>query len=344
MKERKAEISNAPQGLLPITHEKAYRLSAPVQRAGAADELNRQITETKVEVKLGDLIGMAPELARKLRWSITKTRKPLNKPTKGVLMQESAFPFMQDDDLEPVLEYDALDMLELPRVDSLYIATGDDVGLKTGSIVVSDPYLQYLADLPEGKAPKQVYVARVSESLRVVFPVVAGKYRVESVTDSGSQIVSMALRTAEKLMLNWDPDVQIYMQSANGQLKKSAGLARNVPFLFGDITVYLQVHVIDQPAYKVLLGRPFEILTESTIRNKTDGSQTLTIRDPNSKKRVTMPTHVRGEFSIATQPKPVNNRATMEEVLDEDEPGQSDKGKEREQEPTDMGFHQSSRN
>ncbi len=136
-----------------------------------------------------------------------------------------------------------------------------------------------------------------STSLRVVFPVVFGRERVECVMDTGSQIVSMALKLAERMGMFWDPDITIYMQSANGQLKKSAGLARNVPFAFGDITVYLQVHIIDQPAYQILLGRPFDVLTESITQNHRNGSQSVTIRDPNSGKRITLPTHARGSFS-----------------------------------------------
>jgi hypothetical protein len=117
------------------------------------------------------------------------------------------------------------------------------------------------------------------------------------------------------------------MQSANGSLKKSAGLAKNVAFLFGDITVYLQVHVIDQPAYKILLGRPFEILTATTVQNRTDGSQIITIKDPNTGGRCTIPTHNRGTFSNPKQPtrdsptqESVGRRTTVESVPDEDDP------------------------
>jgi hypothetical protein len=92
--------------------------------------------------------------------------------------------------------------------------------MEVGNMVVSDPYLLYLSSLGPDEIPKQVYVANDSESLRVVFPRVNGQGFIEAVVDSGSQIVSMALLEAEKMDLLWDPDVQIYMQSANGQLWK----------------------------------------------------------------------------------------------------------------------------
>ena len=34
-------------------------------------------------------------------------------------------------------------------------------------------------------------------------------------------------------------------------------------------------------AYKVLLGQPFDIITESLVKNKKDGGQTLMLSDPN---------------------------------------------------------------
>ena len=60
------------------------------------------------------------------------------------------------------------------------------------------------------------------------------------------------------------------------------GLAKNVLFLFGTIMVYLQVHIIRDPAYQVLLGRLFDAITESNIQNLADGGQMVTLRDPNS--------------------------------------------------------------
>ena len=72
------------------------------------------------------------------------------------------------------------------------------------------------------------------------------------------------------------------MQSANGEVDRSLGLVRNVPIQIGDITLYVQIHVICNPAYDILLGRPFDILTESVVRNFANEDQTITIRNPNS--------------------------------------------------------------
>jgi hypothetical protein len=97
------------------------------------------------------------------------------------------------------------------------------------------------------------------------------------------------------LEVTWDPDITVHMQSANRTLEQTLGLAKNVPFLFGHITVYLQVHVIGKPAYKVLLGRPFDTITESEVKNARDGGQSLTLTDPNTGERCVMHTHERGK-------------------------------------------------
>jgi hypothetical protein len=104
----------------------------------------------------------------------------------------------------------------------------------------------------------------------------------------------MAQEVAVEMGIGWDPDVFIYMQSANGQVEQSVGLARNVAFRFEGVTLYLQVHIIRNPAYKVLLGRPFEVLTKLAASNGADGSQLLTLTDPNTQKRCVVPTFKRG--------------------------------------------------
>ncbi|KAJ6630024.1 hypothetical protein B0H10DRAFT_1694144, partial [Mycena sp. CBHHK59/15] len=133
------------------------------------------------------------------------------------------------------LEWDALSLEELLAVSTYYITTEADNGVPKGAVMSKDPYMQYLESLPSHEAPKQVDIAKESASLRTIFPLVNTQFKIEAVMDSGSQIVLMSLADAQKLMLSWDPDIQIYMQSANSQLEKTVGLVKNVPFQFGDV-------------------------------------------------------------------------------------------------------------
>src|SRR5277367_101453 len=100
----------------------------------------------------------------------------------------------------------------------------------------------------------------------------------------------MSEATCHDLGLAYDPAIILNMQLANGNINASLGLSRNVPFQICKITLYLQVHVIHSPAYDVLLGRPFDILTESVVRNFANEDQTITIRDNNTGTRATIPT------------------------------------------------------
>jgi hypothetical protein len=98
------------------------------------------------------------------------------------------------------------------------------------------------------------------------------------------------------LGLIYDPTVVLNMQSANGEVDKSLGLVRNVPFQLGSVTIFLQVHIIRSPAYDILLGRPFDVLTKSVVRNFANKEQTITITDPNSGISATIPTFQRGSI------------------------------------------------
>jgi hypothetical protein len=90
--------------------------------------------------------------------------------------------------------------------------------------------------------------------------------------------------------LAYDPSIKLNMQSANGEVDQSLGLSRNVPCKINTITLYLQIHIIRSPAYDILLGRPFDVLTKSAVKNFPNEDQTITIIDPNTKCSVTIPT------------------------------------------------------
>ncbi|KNZ81653.1 hypothetical protein J132_11006 [Termitomyces sp. J132] len=91
------------------------------------------------------------------------------------------------------------------------------------------------------------------------------------------------------------------MESANSQVNTSVGLAKNVPFTFAKgFTIYLQVHIFVKPAYTVLLGCPFDTLTESNIQNLQGGSAIITIRNPNTGCWTALPTLQRGKVNKVT--------------------------------------------
>ena len=100
--------------------------------------------------------------------------------------------------------------------------------------------------------------------------------------------MSEVVRTA--LALPYNPDIELNMVLANGGMDQSLSLAQNVPFLIGELTLYLQVHILWSLAYDILLGQPFDILMQSVVHNFRNESQMITKVDPNIIKKVMVPT------------------------------------------------------
>ena len=127
-----------------------------------------------------------------------------------------------------------------------------------------------------------------------------GVGEVESLLDPGSQIVSLSREVATALQVMWDPDIVVHMES----IREDSWSSQEYSLCFVPITVYLHVHVIEKVAYKVLLGRPFDTITESVVKNPKDGSQFLTLTDLNTGQCCVMNTHERGKPPFVLQ-KPI---------------------------------------
>jgi hypothetical protein len=134
-----------------------------------------------------------------------------------------------------------------------------------------------------------------SHALRAITLKIEGLHEVECILDSGSQIVSISEAVWQTLNRKLNPLWKITMQSANGSRDESLGLIENLEFEIGGMKLFVQAHIIRNPAYDVLLSRPFDILTASHIKNYRNESQTITLTDANSGKMVSIPTVPRGQ-------------------------------------------------
>jgi hypothetical protein len=108
--------------------------------------------------------------------------------------------------------------------------------------------------------------------------------------DPSCQIVTMSEAVCIVLSIMYDPNICLNMVSVNSAVSQLLSLVKNVPFKIGEITVYLQVHVLCQPASNILLGQPFDMLTKSVVVNYHNENQTITIIDPNTGRKATVPT------------------------------------------------------
>ena len=167
-----------------------------------------------------------------------------------------------------------------------------------GSTIIKDPYEIFLSTTPVGCRPNLLTVAKETSALRSILPLINHHLFVESILDPGSQVISMAEEACHSLGLTYDLEVKLSMQSANGEIDEMLGLAQNVPIQIGMIMLYFQFHIVRNPAYDILLGRPFDVLVESIVRNFENESQTVTIHDPNTGKTATVPT-----FTHRTHPR-----------------------------------------
>lgn len=306
-------------------------------------DILKSIRDTIVPVKLGSLIDSNPKIRRALETGPSKSRRPnFVQTTEGDVLAAKVQNFMTRrvpmevgddpaDDPEDVDEEENADssvrlvetnLVTLDKDGNICqvlmfdtfpeIVTSSTHELEEGSIIIGDPVVQYFESLGEGETPKEIIipVAELSGPLRCLHPEIKG-VTVESITDCGSQIVSMGEETATRLKLKWDTTMTILMQAANKQYQQTLGLARNVPFKFRGITLYLQVHILRTAPYEVLLGRPFEMLAETVFASKKNGDVEVTITDPYSGKQTTLATHPRGHLkkmkdqSAAEKPKVV---------------------------------------
>ena len=283
---------------IPKLLEPGFKNRAPLQLDERAKELVQDALKNTICITTEDLLNVSEPMRQELKKLLMKKR-----------MEKKSVTFAAEVDSEVGTEDDTFEAVETISAERLPGATyeilaKDANGMAKGSVVVSDPVMQYLNTLSPGEKPKTVVVAAESQALRSVYPLVNGVGEVESLLDPGSQVVSMSKEVATKLQLPWDPDIIVHMESANKTLERTLGLAKNVSFVFGPITVYLQVHVIRNAAYRVLLGRPFDTITESEVKNSKDGSQSLTLTDLNTGERCVLQTHERGKPPTVLQ-KPV---------------------------------------
>ena len=267
----------------------------PTGRMTVEERLAERLMQQEILLTQDELLSVSPGLRRALQRK-TRNQNVRRRPVASFMEElTSEGAELMRPEVEKGASYvvHAEDIKELENTfEVLQYAEGD---LPAGAVVQKDITEVYKQDLGSEERNKIIIVTSTSDSLRSVYPTVNCSEEVESILDSGSQIIAMDMMVAVGLGVNWDPDSVIHMQGANGQLKRTKGLARNVPFLFGDLTFYLQLHILDSAPYQILLGRPFDVLAETKILNYADGYQEITIRCPNSGQRSTIGTYPRGQ-------------------------------------------------
>lgn len=256
----------------------AYRNRAPVEAGLDVEKIIDNVLDLEIKLPLRDLAGISAVIQKEIRKQVTKTRQSNDEVKQVHWVAEEE---------KPLIQVNSLPM------SSFMISSEVCDDIPEGYLVANDPVLQYLDANKEAEA-NTLIVARPSEALRSVFGIINQIRQEECLLDSGSMIVSMSKEAAVQLGLSWDPSIRINMESASNHVEKTLGVARNVCFRIGGLNVFLQVHILEKPPYRVLLGRPFDTFTSSVIKTAADGSSEITLTDPNTQAVTTVPTYPRG--------------------------------------------------
>lgn len=271
--------------------ETAYKTLPPVHDPAIAADVYKRSMDASFTITQRELLSLSPEVRSQVRDVTTTRRIPNNPnlPSQNLLQAE-----------EDPVDGDILEIFSSEIVNSEALHMRQHCrhlpSPPPDAIIVPDPIERYYRSLEPGEEPdiRCLEVAKDSFSIRAISAIVDSTRRHECIVDPGCQIIAMADDVCHGLALAYDPKIRLRMQSANGTLDWSLGIARNVPFTLGTITLYMQVHIIPNPAYDILLGRPFEVLTECVTRNYKNEDQTITITDPNTGQCSTIPTFPRG--------------------------------------------------
>jgi hypothetical protein len=110
------------------------------------------------------------------------------------------------------------------------------------------------------------------------------------VLDSRSEIITMPKCMWEKLGLPIKSDHTMTMSSANTSTDATLGVLENLVLNFRLGEVCVQVQVLAQANFDLLLGRPFYCLMSATTNDYPDGNQDITLCDSNLGKEYKLPT------------------------------------------------------
>jgi hypothetical protein len=277
------DLLEEPEHHAPRKPEHTYTNSSLIYDSKVAQKVFEQILDTGITLSQRELLSLVPELHTKVVDATVKRR--LTRTDAQAALDGIPVPGQRQRRAEAHMPAAFIKAAHEPPVDMT---------------IIKDPYEAFLCSrLGNAASTDDVKVTMESNSLRAILPTVADQEQVEAILDPGCQIVTMSEEVCIALGVAYDPNVCLNMVSANGGVDQSLGLAKNVPFQIGDITLYLQVHVLHQPTYDILLGRPFDVLTESVVCNYSNENQTITILDPNSSKKATVPTVKCGSYCFS---------------------------------------------
>ncbi|KAJ6478398.1 hypothetical protein C8R45DRAFT_833304 [Mycena sanguinolenta] len=128
------------------------------------------------------------------------------------------------------------------------------------------------------------------DSLRIIDPIVNDRVQVEAILDQGSEITAISKEVWEQTGAVLDPRKIFAMTSANTITNTTEGLITDLTFNLQGVELALQVHVVKNTPFDLLLRWPFFRFTSCQTYDKLDGSQVIMITCPNTGRVISVPT------------------------------------------------------
>jgi len=167
---------------------------------------------------------------------------------------------------------------------------------RSGDSVLFDMLLSQITTDDDGN-----YVADDSAPLRTMRARLGNTYEYDCIIDNGSSIVAISKDVWTQLGAPARSDLIMRMESSHGTVEKTIGVLKNYPVTVGSESFFIQVQVSENLPCEVLLGRPFFMLASATTTDHPDGSQEITLVNPNSHRQITVATKERARKKKQTE-------------------------------------------
>ena len=234
----------------PKDKDMTYQTLAPIQGPKFIETvLDRSLKDTHITISLEELLSLLPDLCYCIKERVTAKQFPAvaNKA-------QVHFADMEGSVIEEIMLHAVLENYS------------ETIKIQPGIYRIPD-IAQTFYSVPDLRNKVILRSAKESHALQAVHMELADKAQVECILDPSSMIVTMSDAISHQLGIPYNPEIKLQMQSANGEYDSTLSLACDVPFRFNNITLFIQCHVIQSPAYDILMGQPFDILMSSVMRN-----------------------------------------------------------------------------
>ncbi|KAG6326993.1 hypothetical protein ID866_12097 [Astraeus odoratus] len=119
------------------------------------------------------------------------------------------------------------------------------------------------------------------------------RIHIECLLDQGAQIVAIRHDLWEALGIPVRPDLAMMLEATNKSKEETLGIVKNAHFKIGGMEFKLQIHVVGDAPFDLLLGRPFFSLSSCVTRNQMLGDQSILLTDLNTGVQMLLPTRKR---------------------------------------------------